>query len=194
MKYIPVILLIIILIIPAITLLSLRKEIGLKQTTEGKVLFFYGSQDYRFSFVSLKENLNSIVLKLKNISIRNSKPVYFNLLQNHKSVRQLQLNGSNIGDGDMVRFAFAEIKNSKNILYTVVLSSPETEKIQALGIHTDTSDNPVIITYHIPTSRLQLISDSYKNFVNKILSDKIFVITWLILFGSIVFIIKSVDI
>lgn len=185
---------IIILIIPTVTLLSLRKEIGLKQTNEGKVIFFSGNEEFKFSFISPKKNLNSVVLKLKNISIRNSKPVYFNLLKDQETVRQIKINGSNIGDSDMVRFAFAEIKNSKNIKYTVVLNSPETEENEALGIHTDTFNYPVIITYHIPTSRLQLMSDVYKNFVDKILADKIFATTWLILFGSIAFIIKSVTI
>lgn len=194
MKYIPVILLVIILIIPAVTLLNLRKEIGLKQTDEGKILFFYGGQDYRFSFISPKENLSSVVIKLKNISIRNSKPVNFNLLENGKTVRQLQINGSNIEDSGMIRFAFKEIKDSKNKKYTVILNSPETEKSEALGIHTDTSSHPVIITYHIPSSRLQLIFNVYKNLVTKILADKIFNVTWLILFGCIVFLIKSVDI
>src|SRR3989338_126192 len=114
MKYIPIIMLIIIIIIPAVTLLSLRKEIGLKQTEESKVLFFYGNQDYRFSFVSPKDNLNSVVVKLKNISIKNSKPVYFRLLDNQDIVKQIQINGSNIGDSSMVRFAFAAIKDSKD--------------------------------------------------------------------------------
>lgn len=194
MKYIPVIILIIILILPAVTLLSLRKETGLKQTDEGKVLFFYGDQDFRFSFISPAQNLNSVVLKLKNISIRNSKPVYFNLLEDQETVRQIQINGSNIGDSDMVRFAFAEIKNSRNKKYTVILNSPETEKNEALGIHTDTFNYPVIITYHIPSSRLQVIFNVYKGLANKILTDRIFIAIWLILFGSAVLILKSVDI
>ena len=94
----------------------------------------------------------------------------------------------------MTRFAFTKIKDSKDRKYTIILSSPKTKKDEALGIHTDTLNHPVIVTYHIPTSRLQLISDVYKNFVDKILADKIFVTIWLILFGSIVLIIKSVSI
>ncbi|OGE64798.1 hypothetical protein A3I48_00555 [Candidatus Daviesbacteria bacterium RIFCSPLOWO2_02_FULL_36_7] len=194
MKYIPIIMLIIIIIIPAVTLLSLRKEIGLKQTEESKVLFFYGNQDYRFSFVSPKDNLNSVVVKLKNISIKNSKPVYFRLLDNQDIVKQIQINGSNIGDSSMVRFAFAAIKDSKDRRYTISLTSPQTEKNEALGIHTDTLNHPVIITYHIPSSRLQLISDIYKNLGTKILTDKILLATWLLLFYVAVFLIRSLDI
>lgn len=193
MKYIPV-LIIIIILLPAVTLLSLRKEVGLKQTEEGKVLFFYGSQDYRFSFVSPKDNLNSVVIKLKNISIRNSKPVYFKLLENQGVIKQIQINGSNIGDSSLVRFAFDEINNSKNKKYTVILSSPETKQKEALGIHTDFLDSPVITTYHKPSARLQMILDTYKNLGIKILADKIFIVIWLCLLGSSVLFMKSLRI
>ncbi len=186
--------LIIILIIPAITLLNLRKEIGIKQTDEGKVLYFYGNQDYRFSFISPKENLNSVVIKLKNISIRNSKPLYFYLNDNQNTIRQIKINGSNIGDSSMVRFAFSEIEESKNKEYTVILSSPESDINNAIGIHTDVLNHPVITTYHIPSSKTQLIIKVYKNFADKILVDKIFIALWLALFGTMVFIIKSLDI
>lgn len=172
MKYIPVILLIIILIMPAVSLLTLRKEIGLKQTTEGN-------------------------LRLKNITIRssverNSKPIYFNLSENQKTIRQVQINGSNIIEDFNVRFTFPVIKNSENKPFTVILSSPETSKNEELGINTDTLSSPVIITYHIPASKVQLIFGVYKNLAERILADKIFVITWLTLFTSIVFIIKFV--
>lgn len=190
MKYIPIILLVIILIIPAVILLSLRKETGLKQINEGRVLFFSGIQDYKFSFISPKENLNSVVLKLKNISIRNSKPVYFTLLENHETLRQLQIKGSNIGDGSLVRFAFAEIKKSKDKKYTVILSSPETNKNEELGVNTDVYNNPVITTYHIPSSRLKLIFSVYENFASKIFVDKIFIFIWLISFGLIAYILS----
>ncbi len=194
MKYLPFILLIIILIIPAITLLNLRKEIGIKQTDEGRVLYFYGNQDYRFSFISPKENLNSVVIKLKNISIRNSKPLFFYLNDNQNTIRQIKINGSNIGDSSMVRFAFSEIEESKNKEYTVILSSPESDINNAIGIHTDVLNHPVITTYHIPSSKTQLIIKVYKNFADKILVDKIFIALWLALFGTMVFIIKSLDI
>lgn len=194
MKYIPVALLVIILLLPAITLLSLRKEIGLSRTIEGHVLFFYGDHDYRFSFISPKENLNSVVLKLKNISIRNTKTVYFNLLENQKSLRQIVINGSNIGDSSMTRFAFTEIKDSKDKKYTVILSSPETKQNQALGIHTDLSDHPVIMTYHIPSSKFQLVFDTYKNFITKIFSDPIFIAAWFILLGITAFVLRSINI
>lgn len=192
MKYIPIALLITILLIPAVILLNLQKEIGLKQENEGKVIFFYGHKDFKSSFVSPKANLKSIVLKLKNISIRNSKPVKFSLLDKLDIIRQIDISGSNIPDGDIVRFTFEEIKNSKNKKYTIILSSPESTENEELGIHTDTLDNPVIITYHVPTSKLELILNVYKNFVIKIGIDKIFIAMWIILFSVICFLLKSI--
>lgn len=199
MKYLPVILLLIILIIPAITLLSLRKEVGLNQTNEGRMLLFYDNQDFQFSFVSPKNNLNSIVLKLKNFSIkvsvgRNSKPIYLNLLENQKILRQVQINGSNIVEESLVRFSFPEINNSKQKIYSVILNSPESKENEALGIYMDRLNNPVLTTYHIPTSKFQLIANIYASFTTRLLADKIFVLTWLILFGLIAFIIRSIKI
>jgi len=184
MKYIPIILLVLIIIIPAVTLLSLRKEIGLKQINEGKVIFFSGYDEFKFSFVSPKKNLDSVVLKLKNITIRssvgrNSKPIYFKLLENKEVIREIQINGSNIIEDFDVRFTFPVIENSENKIFTVILNSPETKKNEELGINTDTLNNPVIITYHIPSSRLKLMSSVYENFATKILADKIFILIWL---------------
>lgn len=199
MKYIPVISIIFILILPALILLTLRKEVGLKQTSEGKVVFISGSEEFKFSFISPKKNLNSIVLKLKNITIRssvgrNSKPIYFKLLKNQVVIRQVQINGANIIEDFDVRFTFPVIEDSENKTFTITLSSPETNKDEAFGINTDNSNNPIIITYHIPTSKLNLIFDAYKNFAERILADKPFIAIWLILLSFAVFIIRSLNI
>lgn len=197
MKFIPLILLVIILIFPALALMALRKEIGLKQTNEGKVLYFYGKEDFQFSFTSPKKNLNSVVLKLENINIRvsvgrNSKPLYFSLLENEETLRKLQISGSNFVNDALVRFIFPVIEDSENKSYKIILSSPESEGGEALGIFTDNFGNPVIITYHLPSSRLQLISDVYKNLITRILADKVFIGFWLVLMGSAAFITKKV--
>lgn len=194
MKYIPILILIIILILPALVLLSLRKEVGLKQMDEYKKVFFHSNQDFRFSFISPKEKLNSIILKIWNLSIDNNKPIYFKLLLDQKTIRQLTLNDVNINNGDMVRFAFPEITDSKNKLFTLVLSAPDTKQDDVLGVYTDANNHPVIITYHTPLSKLELILDVYKNFGIKLVSDRIFILIWLILFGSTILIVKKLDI
>lgn len=194
MKYIPIFLLIIIILLPAITLLSLRKEVGLKQTDEYKKVFFHSKQDFIFSFISPKEKLNSVILKMWNLSIDKNKPIYFKLLSDQKTIRQLTLNDVNINNGDMVRFAFPEITDSKNKRFTLILSAPDTKKDDVLGVYTNTSGNPVITTYHTLSSRLLLITNSYENLSTKIFADRAFVAIWFLLFGSIIFVIKKLDI
>lgn len=192
MKYIPI-LIIIIILLPAVTLLSLRKEVGLKQTDEYKKVFFHSKQDFIFSFISPKEKLNSVILKMWNLSIENNKPIYFKLLSDQTTIRQLTLNDVNIGNGDMVRFTFPEIIDSKNKRFTLVLSAPDTKNDDVLGVYTNSSDYPVIITYHTLSSRLQLILSTYKHFITRMLADKAFVVGWLLLSGSIVFVIKRLN-
>ena len=133
MKYIPIFLLIIIILIPAVTLLGLKKETGLKQTDEYKKIFFYKNRDFVFSFISPKARLNSIVLKMWNLSIENNKPVYINLLSDQKIIRSLRLNDSNMPNGEMLRLSFPEITDSKNKRFTLALNAPETEKDDVLG-------------------------------------------------------------
>ncbi|OGE33536.1 hypothetical protein A3D83_01030 [Candidatus Daviesbacteria bacterium RIFCSPHIGHO2_02_FULL_41_10] len=182
MKYIPIFLLIIIILIPAVTLLGLKKETGLKQTDEYKKIFFYKNRDFVFSFISPKARLNSIVLKMWNLSIENNKPVYINLLSDQKIIRSLRLNDSNMPNGEMLRLSFPEITDSKNKRFTLVLNAPETEKDDVLGVYTNAGDHPVMTTFHTLSSRSQLILDTYNNFFNKILFDKTFFVIWLILF------------
>lgn len=194
MKYIPIIILIIILIAPTVTLLNLHKETGLKQTNEYKKVFFHSKKDFLFSFTSPKEKLNSIALKIWNLSIEKSKPIYFNLLLDKKIIRQLKLSDVNLSNGDIVRFAFPEITDSKNKRFTLVLSAPNTEKDDVIGVYTNAYNDPFIITYHTPSSKLRLISGVYESFTNKIFADPIFVVAWFILFGSATFLIKTLDI
>lgn len=199
MKYIPIIIFIIILILPALTLLSLRKETGLKQTNARKVIFISENSVFKFSFVSPKRNLNSVVLKLKNVTIRssvgrNTKPIYFKLLENREIIRQVEISGSNIIEDSDIRFTFPTIENSEDKTYSVILSSPETNKSEEVGINADNSGYPFIITYHIPASKLHLISDVYTNFLQRIIIDKIFVSVWLILLGSFIFVVNLLDI
>lgn len=194
MKYIPFILLISILIIPAVTLLSLRKEIGLKQTEEYKKVFFHSKKDFRFSFISPKDRLNSIALKIWNLSLQKNKTIYFNLLSDQKNIRHLTLNDNNLPIGQMVRFSFPEITNSKNKYYTLILSAPDTQQDDVLGVYTNASDYPVMTTYHTLTSKSQLILNTYQNLADKILTDKIFIMLWVILISSFVVINKLIRI
>lgn len=195
MRFIPLILFITILILPAFTLLTLRKEIGLERTRGDKVSYFHGKENIQFSFISPKKNLNSVVLRLENINKsvsvgRNSKPLYFSLLENQQILRKVQINGSNFVNDAFVRFAFPEIEDSENKKYIIILSSPESEGGEALGIFTDAPGNPVIITYHIPSSKVQLMLDIYQDFINRLLADKIFIIIWFVILGSTILIIK----
>lgn len=176
------ILILLIIILPGLTLLSLKKVTGLKQTNEGKVLFFYGDKNYSYTFISPEDNLNSVVLKLKNILIKNSEVVKFSLLDKRmQPIRNIDINGSNIPDGDLVRFAFEPISNSKGKEYTIFLSSPKSTEEKSIGIHTDPENNPVLITYHQTTSKISLISKIYQDFILRVFADKIFISIWFLL-------------
>lgn len=184
MRYLPLTSLVIILILPAITLLGLRKEKGLQQTDTYTVTFFHRKKDFQFSFVSPKDNLNSIALKMWNLSLEKNKPIYFKLSLDQQTVRQLVVNDSNIINGDMVRFSFPEVVDSKGKYFTLTLNAPETQRDDVLGVYINSNNYPVINTFHKSTNQLQLILGVYWNLIKRIIIDKTFLFFYTGLFTT----------
>lgn len=197
---IPLILIVIIILIPALALLIIRKETGLNQTSEGIFSYFSGEINYQASFISPKDNLSSLSLKIKNTSLENQKPVYFKLSTNTDTLRTVQINGSNIPNGydlpysDMVRFAFPVIKDSMNKKFFITLSSKESARNEEFGVFVDQNNNPVLITYHTPSSKLNQIVNIYSSLFNRVLADKFFIVIWLSFLASLFWlIVKKVN-
>lgn len=169
------IILFLILLSPAIASLSIRKTVGLNNQAENHIEYFYKDKNYSFDFISPKPNLNSISLRLKNTSLRNTQPVEFRLYQANKLVRQINLNRSNIGNGTWVRMSFNEISNSKSKSFKFELLSKSAEQ-DALAIHLNSRNEPAMITYHNISSRINLISEIYFG-----LFSKVFHLDWLLI-------------
>lgn len=186
MKYIPLFIIFLIILSPGIIILSLRKTTGLVQWNEANIIYIYSDKKYESSFISPKENLNSITLKFYNLGSKNIKPLYFELAENDKIIRTLNINGMHITDRQSVRLAFPLINDSKNKLFKIILNSPESNEDDAVGIFTDDKDRPVMVTYHHPSSKIKLIEEVYKNTTLRLAEDKLFIAIWLILLGSMI--------
>lgn len=190
MKYL-ILLIIFIILLPAFVTLMLHKSIGLNQQSENHTVYFYGNQNYTQNFTSPKENLNSLSLRMKNTSLGNKEPVTFSIYSASQKITQLKLNGSNIGDGGWVRFSFDKISDSKNRTFRLELSSLTSTPVNAIGVQVNSQNETALITYHIPSSKLNLIYDIYLSFFKKVLQDPIFIIIWFFsIVGTIIFVNK----
>lgn len=128
--------------------------------------------------------LNVIVIFLKNGGIRNTEEFIFTVLNTkNEPIRKILLSGSNIGDGETVRFQFDPIANSANQIFKVKLEAPKTDfshpYIEAGFSNTDTyklgqsedintpGDLSFQIYYH-PNSKLSMVYE-----ISQLISQKI---------------------
>ena len=194
MKYYIFSLIFILLISPAITALALRRTIGVDDQKENQVLEIFEDNEFTSSFVSPKDHLTSVLLKLKNSEIRNSEPINFSLYSDSEKIREVFFNGVNVGVGSWIRLSFGEITNSMNKTYHFSITSPSSTKENSIGIHTDEKGIPAIITYHKIDSYPTLVLGIYSQFFRKLLMDGPFFILWFsILFFSIILLLPNVD-
>lgn len=177
-KYI-VALFIFIMILPGLELLSLRKITGIENRASNHVINFFKGHDFQQQFISPKNNLYSIEIKLKNSNMRNHDPVTFTLTSKD-TLQKLDLNGTNIRDSDWTRFTFEEISQSQNQSFTFTLSSPSSMD-NALAIEINNQKQAAFVTHHRIPSRLNLITETYQQFLKKLMADKFFLVAWALL-------------
>ncbi len=126
------------------------------------------------------DGLNVVTIYLKNVGLRNQKPLFFYLLQNGKIIRRISLNGYNVGDGDSVRFQFSPITDSAGQTFQIRLESPGTDTREAIGVGVS-SGNISYQTYYFPTLRIQVLQAEVNGLVKSVLDFK-FLAAFLILF------------
>lgn len=166
-----------IMILPTLELLTLRKVTGIEQNPSGQIIYFLKDRDFKQQFISPKNNLYSIEIKLKNPDMRNRDPVTFSLSSDNKTLSKLDLNGTNIRDGDWTRFTFEEIPQSENQSFGFTLAS-NSPPDKAIGVEVNGQNQAAFITFHRIPSRLNLIIDTYQQFSNKLIADKFFLGIW----------------
>ncbi len=94
----------------------------------------YRHQSISQNLTGQKDNLSGFALSLKNPLLRNKKNINLTLIDENKTVvRRALLNGSNIQDGEYVKFIFTPISDSKGKNYTFILSAPDVDDNEALA-------------------------------------------------------------
>lgn len=108
------------------SVLVIRKQVDLVQD-QGEVLYqISGEKRIGQSFTPLHDNLNIIMLDLRNIQIRNEEKITFTLEEKEtkEEVRRIEISGANIGDPSRIRFQFDPLSDSGGRSYIFFLESP----------------------------------------------------------------------
>lgn len=167
-----------ILLLPGLVVLSLQKKVGVRQVEGDRQIYIYEERVFIDSFVSPENNLNSVVIRLKNSFGSNKEEFNFSLIKDGQKIREVKVNGYNIGDDDWVRFAFAKIEETKDKRFEIELGSPKAKEPTAIKVFVDGQYRASLMTYHDVDSRLQMAVDMYRSFLNKFIKDKNFLFVW----------------
>ncbi len=177
-----------VLLLPFFISFSVKKTTGLNLTDASEKIYFYEDKMFKKTFISPKNNLNSVVLKLKNAALRNQEQVIFRMLEEGKVIREEKINGYNIKDEDWVRFAFEVVPNSYQKEFEMELVSPNSKINNAIAVYINNSGIPGIITYHTLSSRKELILQIYSDLYKRLTQDGWFLIFWFVLLVFVYFI------
>lgn len=175
---IPLIAITILLLFVTGTTLFSRRILDQTQDGQRNEVWIYRDHGVKFPIVPNNDGLNTIKVFIKNPYLRNKDPFEFSLLdKNENIVRKILINGSNIGDGDLVRFQFEPIIDSAGKKYIIQLLASNSEISQSVGTTASFE------AYYKPQNKLKILMDVAREFGYNILDWRLWVMISLIIVG-----------
>lgn len=189
-------------ILPIILIAGVRYVPDRYQPSLDKTFDLYGQISISQSFTATADNLAVIGLSIKNPNLQNKKDITLTIVDNNNILGSSTLNGAAIPDGDFVKFKFPPITGSKDRNLTFVLSSPGSNRNDALKIFltkqkltgvdglkklpltVDSTDLASTSASFVPFYRVNssfLIKNTFLDFLNRFFADQIFAIFYILL-------------
>lgn len=152
------------------------------------------------SFLSQQDNLSGIGMSIKNPNYINKKDIIIQIYdQDNQMIRNVSLNGAKISDGQLIKFKFDPIKDSKDKIYKFTLLAPQegeqTKSLEVfltyeipnwsegLYINNNLADSSIsFVTYHHIENPLSNIFNIYTKWWYKLSGDLPFLIAYLVIF------------
>jgi hypothetical protein len=191
---------------------GVRKTIDVAQT-EGDLLFqIWGSKEVGQTFRARQNNLDIIILDLKNPALKNQQPIFFRLREvgAGQDLVEVKINGLNIGDPSSVRFQFSPIPDSAGKNYYFYLVSPASTEKEPIEVYYSPQnlypEGEMMVdgqkkeaelrftSFFHPGSKKKIAQEMIKDFLTRFWQDKGFLIFYLgILFLLMILGFKSGD-
>lgn len=187
------------LVVLLFSVFGIRKRIDIAQTSGDYLYQIYEDRKVGQTFVANKDNLNIIVLDLRNAMLKNEQPLYFHLQERdtNQVLREIEISGLNVGDPGTVRFQFEPLPNSAGKNYYFYLESPSSTVFDAVEIFHSPKDvysegemilndksavgELRFVSYYYPGSKMSLLRETIKDFTSRLFTDKAFAFFYLIL-------------
>ena len=180
-----------------------KHRIDLAQTRGQTLYQIYGQRQVGQTFVAGKNNLEMIIVNLRNGRLRNQQPIYFYLQEANQTqkVRELKINGYNVGDPSLVKFQFEPIPDAAGKSYYFYLESPDSDVNDAVEIayneqdiyssgkmvlseEENEADLRFIVNYY-PGNKQALVKEIITDFLLRLKGDSLFVLSYLALLALI---------
>lgn len=176
-------------LLPGVLALGIKTLPSGVQPPLEKTKDIYGLFTVSQEFVSLRPNLTSIAMSIKNPNLKNKKAVTLSLYDEDKNlIRTATLNGLNIDDGAFVKFTFDTIPDSLNKKYTFSLIAPEAGPEDLLSVFytdkkpawigqlkfgkEDVAGGISLVTFHKPQSKMEVVKEIYSNLISRLLPHR----------------------
>ncbi|MBU3956784.1 hypothetical protein KKI19_00685 [Patescibacteria group bacterium] len=187
------------LVVLLFSVFGIRKRVDIAQTSGDYLYQIYEDRKVGQTFVANKDNLNIIVLDLRNAMLKNEQPIVFHLREmgTDRDLREIQISGLNVGDPGSVRFQFEPISDSAGKSYYFYLESPSSTVFDAVEIFHSPKDvysegemilndksavgELRFVSYYYPGSKKNVIRETIKDFTSRLFTDKGFIISYLFL-------------
>lgn len=164
--------------------LSQRQLIG-SGKEGGELREITTNQPLTQSFRASGDGLYLVLVKLKNVSIRNRDAFIFSLLnEGGEKVREVQISGVNIGDGEIVKFRFEPILDSQEKAYHIKLESQTIEKERAILAYM--GEDGLVYRAYAQGSFLGLLPLSLDQFKARFMADQIFTYAYLAILAGLI--------
>jgi len=143
-------------------------------------VWIYKNHDITQTITPQHNGLNILTVYMRNVMLRNRQPVIFSLRDSAgRIVREIDLNGYNVVDGDSVRFQFPQIPDSAGKTYQLVFSSPTSGFTDAIGV--GISGKTISFqAYYYPSGRFTVVAGEILSFFKSLFNPG-FVILFVIL-------------
>ncbi len=149
-----------------------------RETPQVRFESLYESKDY--SFTTFHNNLNIIVLHLKNPGLENKDTYKFSIVGPAGILVSQTFTGFNVGDPSDLRFQFEPIRNADKNKLTIRLEAPlGVSKPLSLGV--DENGEIAFASYYRTESKMNTLIDIIKNLIINIGRDPLFFGSFLII-------------
>lgn len=172
------------------TVVGIRRVPDSAQSSQNHLVPVYSDRPVSQSVTPLHNGFNVAVIYLRNASLLNRDPLVFTLTDaRHHLIRQIDLNGYNVGDGTNVRFQFLPVPDSAGQTYTLTLSAPATTPGHPkIEIGFSGSGSMAFQLYYRPQNTLSFLKELSQALFRRLIS-RAFIIAFVMftLFSAVIF-------